>query len=93
MAVALVAAAIMVGVSGAFATVGDITTFTDPAGNVSQPEDITTGPDGALWFAEKTGRAGPRPPCASSRTIAGAAWSCSDGTGDIAGPTSPAAST
>ena len=40
----------MVGVSGAFTAVGDITTFTDPADNVSQPEDITTGPDGALWF-------------------------------------------
>ena len=29
--------------------IGDIATFTDPAGNVSQPEDITAGPDGAFW--------------------------------------------
>jgi streptogramin lyase len=34
----------------AVAAVGDITTFTDPAGNVSGPEDITPGPDGNLWF-------------------------------------------
>ena len=36
-AVALVAAVLMVGASGAYAAVGDITTFTDPAGNVSEP--------------------------------------------------------
>ena len=49
-AVALVAAVLVMHASGAFADVGDISTFTDPAGNVSQPECITTGPDGALWF-------------------------------------------
>ena len=49
-AVALVAAVVMVGASGAFATVGDITTFTDPAGNVSFPLEIAAGPDGNLWF-------------------------------------------
>ena len=40
----------MVGASGAFAAVGDITIFTDPAGNVSYPLEIAAGPDGNLWF-------------------------------------------
>jgi virginiamycin B lyase len=46
----MVPAVVLMYVTGAAADVGDITTFIDPAGNVSQPEDITTGPDGNLWF-------------------------------------------
>lgn len=37
-------------VSPATAAVGDITTFTDPGGNVDSPFGITAGPDGNLWF-------------------------------------------
>ena len=76
-AVTLVAALVMVGASGAFADVGDITTFTDPAGNVSQPEDITTGPDGALWFTNfANGRIG-------RITTAGAVTTFTDPAGNI----------
>ena len=34
------------------AAVGDIKTFTDPAGHVTNPETITLGPDGNLWFTD-----------------------------------------
>lgn len=33
---------------------GDIVTYLDPAGGVDGPGAITTGPDGALWFASYT---------------------------------------
>jgi virginiamycin B lyase len=70
----------MVGASGAFAAVGDITTFTDPADNVSQPEDITTGPDGALWFTNfANGRIG-------RITTAGAITTFTDPAGNVALP-------
>jgi streptogramin lyase len=66
---AAIVAVVLVHASGGFAAVGDITTFTDPAGNVSQPEDITSGPDGNLWFTSlnnaRIGRiatTGPLPP-------------------------------
>jgi virginiamycin B lyase len=79
-AVALVAAVIMVGASGAFAAVGDINTFSDPAGNVSQPEDITTGPDGALWFTNfANGRIGRITPAGDVTTF-------TDHAGDVALP-------
>ena len=35
---------------GRITTAGAVTTFTDPADTVDQPFDITTGPDGNLWF-------------------------------------------
>jgi streptogramin lyase len=46
----MVPAIVLMYVTGAAAAVGDITTFIDPTGNVSAPEDIATGPDGSLWF-------------------------------------------
>jgi streptogramin lyase len=68
LAVALVAAVIMVGASGAFAAVGDITTFTDPAGNAALPRGITAGPGTDVWFgstdSDRVGRistTGPSP--------------------------------
>jgi streptogramin lyase len=39
---------------GRITTAGAITQFTIPTAN-SNPEEITTGPDGALWFAESRG--------------------------------------
>ena len=51
----LVATAVLFGLlalvqPGASAATGDITIFTDPAGNVDRPTGITVGPDGSLWF-------------------------------------------
>ena len=75
--VALVAAVFLMHASGAFAAVGDITTFTDPAGDVSEPEDITTGPDGALWFTNfANGRIG-------RITIAGDVTTFADPAGNV----------
>jgi streptogramin lyase len=45
-----VAGVVLAGSPSAGAATGDITTFTDPGGNVSGPRGIAAGPDGNLWF-------------------------------------------
>jgi streptogramin lyase len=77
--VALTATA-LVHVGGAFADVGDTTTFTDPAGNIAEPEDITLGLDGNYWFTNfGNGRIG-------RITTAGAVTTFADPAGNLIRP-------
>jgi hypothetical protein len=74
----LVAATVMVDVGSALAAFGDITTFSDPTGNVSGPRGITDGLGDGVWFTStfnnQIGRiAGDRPraPAADARSARG----------------------
>ena len=40
------------GVIGRITTAGKITEFRIPDGDISKPNGIVAGPDGALWFSE-----------------------------------------
>ena len=64
-------------------TAGAISTFEDPAGQVSNPEEIVTGPDGNLWFTNS----GTTPARIGRITPAGAIATFAGGQSDVGHPT------